>query len=493
MVEGSQTSPTRRASTRESANGSTQTAESIEKKMASLSYSFSQNMPAPRKKKSPFERNFPELGASDKPAGLNLDSQNRLQSASKDSETRSSLRLNSAPAAGQKTAAERVSSTPIRSATAAEVVAYRRKPSSAPVPKPGRNSELELFSKLVPTTSAVPRSSKLSGVNSNLGKFPESSKNAQSNRVKPTNLKTNSTHSLGSGGMVVLGSNANDGRKGSGGLMKLRPTSSTTTSSSLRGSQKSERDVALEKKSEQQPTGPVSTSEISPEPVTLPPPQQSEAVVEPALDKTQSQDSNHGPAEESSFGVQSSFKYPMGSPFQFRDQVESLKRQQSSRAERLVFVNGYRRWSCVCPIGCANFLPCSVSFAPDPHFGDPFGSEGQKDDSAPVDMSAFSSSANSPLYMPSARSAGDESVPEGVEGDGDVDESVLPPLPNADDHHEFESVLRQMGWTPEEEDDDRSHGNQESGKQKWLRSFGASSSSARSSSGAREPHQLYIK
>uniref|UniRef100_A0A7S2ZGH2 Uncharacterized protein n=1 Tax=Rhodosorus marinus TaxID=101924 RepID=A0A7S2ZGH2_9RHOD len=468
MVEGSQTSPTRRASTRESANGSTQTAESIEKKMASLSYSFSQNMPAPRKKKSPFERNFPELGASDKPAGLNLDSQNRLQSASKDSETRSSLRLNSAPAAGQKTAAERVSSTPIRSATAAEVVAYRRKPSSAPVPKPGRNSELELFSKLVPTTSAVPRSSKLSGVNSNLGKFPESSKNAQSNRVKPTNLKTNSTHSLGSGGMVVLGSNANDGRKGSGGLMKLRPTSSTTTSSSLRGSQKSERDVALEKKSEQQPTGPVSTSEISPEPVTLPPPQQSEAVVEPALDKTQSQDSNHGPAEESSFGVQSSFKYPMGSPFQFRDQVESLKRQQSSRAE-------------------------SVSFAPDPHFGDPFGSEGQKDDSAPVDMSAFSSSANSPLYMPSARSAGDESVPEGVEGDGDVDESVLPPLPNADDHHEFESVLRQMGWTPEEEDDDRSHGNQESGKQKWLRSFGASSSSARSSSGAREPHQLYIK
>ncbi|KAJ8907003.1 hypothetical protein NDN08_003486 [Rhodosorus marinus] len=467
MVEGSQTSPTRRASTRESANGSTQTAESIEKKMASLSYSFSQNMPAPRKKKSPFERNFPELGGSDKPGGLNLDSQNRLQSAARDSETRSRLRLNSGPAPGQKTAAERVSSTPTRSATAAEVVAYRRKPTSAPVPNSGRKSELELFSKLVPTTSAVPRSSKLSGVNSNLGKFPESSKNAQSNRVKPANLTTNPAHSLGSGGMVVLGSNTNDGRKGTGGLMKLRPTSSTSMSSSLSASQKSEKDVGLVSKSEQQPEGAVGTPERSPEPVNLPPPQQSEVVVEPALDR-QPPESNQVAAEDSSFGVQSSFKYPMGSPFQFRDQVESLKRQQTSRVE-------------------------SVSFAPDPHFGDRFGSEGQKDDSPPVDMSAFSSSANSPLYMPSARTAGEENVPDGVEGDGDVDESVLPPLPNADDHHEFESVLRQMGWTPEEEDDDRSHGNQESEKQKWLRSFGASSSSARSSSGAREPHQLYIK
>eukprot|EP00189_Rhodosorus_marinus_P007841 CAMPEP_0184752630 /NCGR_PEP_ID=MMETSP0315-20130426/43679_1 /TAXON_ID=101924 /ORGANISM="Rhodosorus marinus, Strain UTEX LB 2760" /LENGTH=468 /DNA_ID=CAMNT_0027231971 /DNA_START=316 /DNA_END=1722 /DNA_ORIENTATION=- len=468
MVEGSQTSATRPASTRENANGSTQTAESIEKKMASLSYSFSQNMPAPRKKKSPFERNFPELGGSDKPNGLNLDSQNRLQSGAKDSEPRSSnLRLNSGPAPGQKTAAERVSSTPTRSATAAEVVAYRRKPTSAPVPSCGRKSELELFSKLVPTTSAVPRSSKLSGVNSNLGKFPESPKNAQSNRLKPGNLG-NPTHSLGSGGMVVLGSNANDGRKGSRGLMKLRPTSSNTISSSLNALRKSEKDVGLVNKSEQRPTGAVGAPERSPEPPNSHPPQESEVVVEPVLEKGPPQESNPVAAEDSSFGVRPLFNYPIGSAFQFRDQVESLKRQQSSRAE-------------------------SVSFASDPHFGDRFGSEGQKDDSPPVDMSAFSSSASSPLYMPSARTAGEESVPEGVEVDGDVDESVLPPLPNADDHHEFESVLRQMGWTPEEEDDDRGHGNQESEKQKWLRSFGASSSSARNSSGAREPHQLYIK
>lgn len=184
MVVDGRTSSSRQTGTVPRDNSSTNlggasaSSASVEDKLASLSYSFSQHMPAPRKKKSPFEQNFPELNSGEgigadvkardggrKPWERMVTSENIP--ARKAGIPRSTVKtpVTAVPRSSLKPSISpsyrgNGSVNTARIATAAEIVAHRKesKPEAAPVRGP--NAELELFSKLVPTTSSVPRTAK---------------------------------------------------------------------------------------------------------------------------------------------------------------------------------------------------------------------------------------------------------------------------------------------------------------------------------------------
>lgn len=106
-----------------------------------------------------------------------------------------------------------------------------------------------------------------------------------------------------------------------------------------------------------------------------------------------------------------------------------------------------------------------------------YSSDGKltREESGSVDMRAFSTTANSSLYISPAIEAGTGLfVHDGDEVD--VDEGVLPPLPNADEQEQFENVLRRFGWASEEEEEDNKHRHHARDKLKWSRAYEAASS-----------------
>mmetsp|Transcript_12305 Transcript_12305/g.37538 ORF Transcript_12305/g.37538 Transcript_12305/m.37538 type:complete len:553 (-) Transcript_12305:141-1799(-) len=529
-------------------------ATSVEDKLASLSYSFSQHMPAPKKKKSPFERNFPELnGAETKQETLSIDplvaAKNTPSNTWKrpgDIRTRRSPDVNAKPEPGQNLTNSHRKSTPqSRSATAAEIVAHRKETKLMQPVSTSPSADLGVFSKLLPTTSAVPRAAKggNNNHNHNLYAFSESAKGyrgaasgGQGVGAEPTSSKA-PTHKAApalSAQPAPSSSTGNspDGQSGSG-IVRLRANSSLSSmSSSLRALKlnsplKNTGDRASGQGnlntsstgaslsgpagSQKPSTGTSTPAAPSPEVVPSrpngdveeaakanpsfsqpapPPPVRQElrneapaagtsllmqpvahhaapepvlrsampaAITQPGPRMLDGVAARPAPSGSASFGMPPGFDFAPAPLYDFRDQVEAFQRKDSPGVDRS-------------------------------HSGKMMGGE----EAGSAAMRAFSTPANPSLYISHAMQADHDATLDG--DDGDADENVLPPLPDADNHHEFEFVLRQMGWTPDEEYEETNHRAPAHDKAKWMKSYepSTSSSSGAHPSGAHS-RQVYIK